>query len=583
MNVIKKDEKVLVYANIESTCDIEKVSLGEKITEYTFSLKWNEDEAKKSDLNGVEIRYVLPLTDAAHLWTPNCRTKRIIDAEWRTKNQTMMTIGAPVACVFNEDEKNRYTFASSETKKITSLEVGVDEHTSSIFGKLKIGLKQYTNISEHKVKILLIENDMMYYEALDYVRAWWEKDITPMAVPSIAKMPVYSSWYNFHQHITDEKIEKECILANELGLKSIIVDDGWQTDDTNCGYAFCGDWEVTPSKIKDMKTHVENVHKAGLKYILWFSIPFVGYKSKAWERFKNKIIYKIDRLNAGVLDPRYPDVREYLINIYENALRDYNLDGFKLDFIDRFTIIDENKITDEMDYVCVQEAADRLMTDVKKRLTAIKEDVLIEFRQSYIGPDMRKYANMFRVSDCPNDFVSNRIGICDLRLISGSTAVHSDMLMWNDEEISENAAKQILNSIFGVIQLSKKLETMKENHKKMTSFWIDFAIKNKKVLLDSKFYAYEPQNLYPVIKAFDEKDEIIAVYSKNKVINPDLNKNVKIINATSDNVIYVKSDAQKDINVCVKTCEGETYFEGKISICEGVNCIKVPVSGLIEF
>ncbi|MBE7054289.1 MAG: alpha-galactosidase [Ruminococcaceae bacterium] len=583
MNVIKKDEKVLVYANIESTCDIEKVSLGEKITEYTFSLKWNEDEAKKSDLNGVEIRYVLPLTDAAHFWTPNCRTKRIIDAEWRTKNQTMMTIGAPVACVFNEDEKNRYTFASSETKKITSLEVGVDEHTSSIFGKLKIGLKQYTNISEHKVKILLIENDMMYYEALDYVRAWWEKDITPMAVPSIAKMPVYSSWYNFHQHITDEKIEKECTLANELGLKSIIVDDGWQTDDTNCGYAFCGDWEVTPSKIKDMKTHVENVHKAGLKYILWFSIPFVGYKSKAWERFKNKIIYKIDRLNAGVLDPRYPDVREYLINIYENALKNYNLDGFKLDFIDRFTIIDENKITDEMDYVCVQEAADRLMTDVKKRLTAIKEDVLIEFRQSYIGPDMRKYANMFRVNDCPNDFVSNRIGICDLRLISGSTAVHSDMLMWNDEETSENAAKQILNSIFGVIQLSKKLETMKENHKKMTSFWINFAIKNKKVLLDSSFVAYEPQNLYPVIKAFDEKDEIIAVYSKNKVINPDLNKNVKIINATSDDVIYVKSDAQKDINVCVKTCEGETYFEGKISICEGVNCIKVPVSGLIEF
>ena len=583
MNVIKAFENVFVYANCDAKCDIKKEKIEKGKFEYTFFLKWNEDEAKKSDLNGVEIRYVLPLTDAAHLWTPNCRTKRIIDAEWRTKNQTMMTIGAPVACVFNEDEKNRYTFASSETKKATNLEVGVDEHTSSIFAKLKIGLKQYTNKNEHTVKILFIDDDIMYNEALDYVRLWWEKDIKSVVPPESAKMPVYSSWYNFHQKITDDALVKECHLARDMGFEMIIVDEGWETSDAGGGFYYCGDWEAASSKIKNMASFVKDVHSAGLKCLLWFSIPFVGYKSKAWEKYKDKMLYKIDRLGTGVLDPRHPDVREYLISTYENALKNYDLDGFKLDFIDRFTIIDENKITDEMDYVCVQEAADRLMTDVKKRLTSIKEDVLIEFRQSYIGPDMRKYANMFRVNDCPNDFVSNRIGICDLRLISGSTAVHSDMLMWNDEEISENAAKQILNSIFGVIQLSKKLETMKENHKKMTSFWIDFAIKNKKVLLDSSFVAYEPQNLYPVIKAFDEKDEIIAVYSKNKVINPDLNKNVKIINATSDNVIYVKSDAQKDINVCVKTCEGETYFEGKLSICEGVNCIKVPVSGLIEF
>ena len=313
MNTIKTYENIFVYANLDAKCDISKEELQKGVYEYTFNLKWNEEEAKKSDLAGVEIRYVLPLTDVAHLWTPNARTKRFLDAEWRTKNQVMMTVGAPVACAFNENEKNRYTFASCETKKITSLEVGVDEHSASIFAKHKIALKQYTNKNEHTVKVLFIENEMMYNEALDYVRAWWEKvcDIVPMKVNDIAKMPVYSSWYNFHQHITDEKIEKECIRANEIGLKSIIVDDGWQTDDTNCGYAFCGDWEVTKNKIKDMKAHVDNVHKAGLKYILWFSIPFVGYKSKAWERFKDKIIYKIDRLSAGVLDPRYPDVREY--------------------------------------------------------------------------------------------------------------------------------------------------------------------------------------------------------------------------------------------------------------------------------
>ena len=30
-------------------------------------------------------------------------------------------------------------------------------------------------------------------------------------------------------------------------MESIIVDDGWQTDDNNRGYAYCGDWAVTPN------------------------------------------------------------------------------------------------------------------------------------------------------------------------------------------------------------------------------------------------------------------------------------------------------------------------------------------------
>lgn len=62
----------------------------------------------------------------------------------------------------------------------------------------------------------------------------------------------------------------------------------------------------------------------------------MGYYSRNWERFQDKILVKVDRNQVGVLDPRYPDVREYLIGIYENALQEFDLDGFKLDFIDRF-------------------------------------------------------------------------------------------------------------------------------------------------------------------------------------------------------------------------------------------------------
>ena len=37
-----------------------------------------------------------------------------------------------------------------------------------------------------------------------------------------------------------------------MGFKAAILDDGWQTDDTNRGYGYCGDWEVAEKKIKDI-------------------------------------------------------------------------------------------------------------------------------------------------------------------------------------------------------------------------------------------------------------------------------------------------------------------------------------------
>ncbi len=65
------------------------------------------------------------------------------------------------------------------------------------------------------------------------------------------------------------------------------------------------------------------------------------------------------------------------------------------------------------------------------RLRAIKPEVMIEFRQSYIGPKMRRYGNLFRADDCPLDAISNRVRCSDIRLIAGDTAVHADMLMSN--------------------------------------------------------------------------------------------------------------------------------------------------------
>ena len=151
-----------------------------------------------------------------------------------------------------------------------------------------------------------------------------------------ARDPMYSFWYSYHQEFTEEDVEAECRRAAELGFRTVIVDDGWQTDDTNRGYGYCGDWEVTEKKIKNMKDHVDRIHKLGMRYLLWFSVPYVGMYSKVWNLFHNKLIAVDEEQKTGILDIRYPEVRSYLKTIYVNAVKDWGLDGLKLDFIDEF-------------------------------------------------------------------------------------------------------------------------------------------------------------------------------------------------------------------------------------------------------
>jgi Melibiase len=87
----------------------------------------------------------------------------------------------------------------------------------------------------------------------------------------------------------------------------VIVDDGWQITSNERGYAYTGDWEPTPEKVPDMRAHVDRVHALGMKFLLWYSVPFVGRHSKAWERFSGMLLQEIERLGASVLDPRFSE------------------------------------------------------------------------------------------------------------------------------------------------------------------------------------------------------------------------------------------------------------------------------------
>ena len=363
----------------------------------------------------------------------------------------------------------------------------------------------------------------------------------------------------------------------------MIVDDGWQTDDTNRGYGYCGDWEVTEKKIKNMKDHVDRIHKLGMKYLLWFSVPYVGMYSKVWNLFHNKLIAVDEEQKTGILDIRYPEVRSYLKTIYVNAVKDWGLDGLKLDFIDEFyERADTPKVNEDMDCICLQVALDRLLGETMAELKQIKPDILIEFRQRYIGPFIRRYGNMLRVCDCPESGLANRVGSIDLRLMNRHTAVHSDPIVWNERETPETAALQIIDTLFSTMQFSVKMEYLTAEHRNMVENYMDLMRRYRRLLQTGPIKAEEPQNLYPQVSVRDNDTEITAVYSAGRVVTiGKQQKETIIINGTKATEIYIKTENETPAKVIQKDCYGE-IVEEKDVILAGITELPCTAAGRLE-
>jgi alpha-galactosidase len=428
--------------------------------------------------------------------------------------------GAPVVALFNVAGTNRLTFASSEAVQPLLLRFGLNEESSSLACSVSFFTEAAAPLKEYSATVRIDTRGKPASECLNDVQAWWAgmPAYAPCAVPERARLPMYSTWYSFHQRLDPALIEAQCRLAREIGCGSVIVDDGWQTDDNSRGYAYCGDWEVTPGKFPDMKAHVRRVHELGMKYLVWFSVPFVGIHSKAHARFKGKFLSGSSGAWA-VLDPRFPEVREYLAGLYERAVREWDIDGLKLDFIDCFNLSDESRglTGNGRDIGQPETAVEALLADVTARLGRVKPGVMIEFRQGYIGPLMRKFGNMFRAGDCPNDAIGNRARTLDVRMLCGSTAAHSDMLEWSPAESAESAALQLLNVFFSVPQISVMLDRVPPEHVEMLKFLLTFWRENRDVLLDGTIVPLHPELGYPQVHASSAEKYCVALYADTPI------------------------------------------------------------------
>lgn len=485
-----------------------------------------------------EVTFAVPLDGACHRWTWNSESA-LLPPDWWSGFDTDIAHGVPICAFVRGDDSNRITVACSEAARVLHCEAGVNEETACLVFKFAFFTSNEAPIDSYRADILIDTLRRHFSESVGKAAEWIDgkNGIKPPAPPASAFEPLYSSWYCFHQDVSDTAIEAECAEAAGDGMKVLIVDDGWQTDDNSRSYAYCGDWQVSKRRFPDMRAHVARVHALGLKYMVWFAVPFIGWKSENHARFAGKFLYDRARNQTSVLDPRYPEVRKFLADTYARAVRDWDIDGLKLDFIDSFAIVGEDPAAKNgfagCDFTSLPDAVKALFDDIRRALDAVKPSLLIEFRQAYIGPAIRSFGNMLRATDCPASIHANRARIANLRLTSGKTAVHADMLEWHPAESVESAALQVLSCLFGVIQYSMRLGKLPMEHRAMVRHWIRFTTEHRNALLHGGFLPHFPMSGYGVIEAWDDSERIMAAYAPDVICTvADSSRTVYIVNAT---------------------------------------------------
>jgi alpha-galactosidase len=578
-----KQNMQIEVQNSKFTLQVTDITNNEGV--YTATIKL--DSKVKDHPPLFTVKWSHPSIDIAGIWTPAFDNDYEIHADWSSKKlDSKLTRNAPVYTLFGHDDVNRYTVAASDAINPVNLAAKVREEDSRIYNSIEFFSEQYKKTTHYEVELRIDTRPIAFSQSLAGIANWWADmaEYKPIDVPVLATEPMYSTWYSYHQDITHEALLSESKLAAKLGYKAIIVDDGWQTNDSNRGYAYTGDWE--PERLNNMGKFVADIHKLDMKALLWYSIPFMGENAKLAEQFKGKYLRHMPSLQTYVLDPRFPEVREYLISHYVKAVKEWKWDGLKLDFIDQFKS-DENTVLeaiDGRDYASVYEAVDKLMSDMITQLKAVNPEVMVEFRQRYIGPAMRKYGNMFRATDIPNGAVKNRQRIVNLRVLSGNTAIHSDMLMWHYDEPVEIAALQLLNILYSVPQMSVRLADLPAKHLEMVTYYTQYWKANKDVLLNGTFQPSGIIARYPLISSHLGGKQIVTLYNDlvAQVATKDINV-IDIVNAKkSPDVIVKLDDSWSKVKVVVTDSTGKVVSEMLRTIEQPLLSISTPVSGLVS-
>jgi alpha-galactosidase len=341
------------------------------------------------------------------------------------------------------------------------------------------------------------------------------------------------------------------------------------------------------NSFKTMNLFKHKCDEMGLPLYLWYSIPFMGGNPVILKKFDGKYIrYRAPR-QMYVLDPRYADVRKYLVSTYANFLTVWQFDGYWFDFLKGFypkegAIIDQDQ---GRDFVSIELAVDTLYADMKARLKAIKPDIFMGQEFSVVGPNLASYQNLLTGFVGVENTQVVREKMVNNRLLYGKYTPFMEVVAINQRESVEDIARKLQSVLFGNPYLSFYVTTLPEASKQTIRFWLDYWKRNYEVIFDGNFEPLQVSRFYPVIRV-DNEQKIIYMLCEDYTINLPilLDKTIDVINSkVAGNIHFQLGKPDSQYNYEMFNCKGERIEKGIVK-SKNKNSVDfaVPMAGFIR-
>ncbi|MDO9543484.1 MAG: alpha-galactosidase [Kiritimatiellia bacterium] len=554
-----------------------------------FEPQWVSQKAARA----MEIKFSIPISGIAGFWTPfrssGFENQNFI--KWNHQFTASPQMVFPVIAFVDRELGHKGFIACLRHEEIIAFDLALSQCDEKYVLKIRYPAVGYLPVADWcdlsfylsgpgagKAKIFnAIREFMVYYDKIN-------PPVPKKEIPASAYQPVYCTWYAVHGSPTAAWAEKTAELAAELGFKNFIMDDGWQYEklqriDANAKewFAQIDDWRPAKNKFPDFKAHVQKIRAAGLKYILWWNPYAVGRRSKTFPKYRALTANKVKEMGCYYYCAQDRRVLKLVARTALRLVRDYQVDGFKVDYL--YGLAEKNCVNEKHEHFSAKVGAGMVagMTKVYRDIKKIRPD----FDMCHCGgPVMHSFASSLRGADVPFDPDTNLYFLIYLRCFSSYLPLQSDPLFWPKNASCEEINRHFIVAMFAVPSVSVDLLSLPDKVKRLIKNWLAFYSAYSRVLCFGKL---QVENCGPLISALTSRENGIAITAVFRQLPVTLEKCREhiFLNATSQARILVWI---KERRVMLKTQVFDAEFcpvDKKNQLAAGINEVAVPAGGRI--
>ena len=181
------------------------------------------------------VFFRVPGAGVQNVWTSDCSRDGFhvwpqLWWGWLAKYSSQLAAETPIAVGFNSQERAPVALACSEAFHALEFGLYADDRTCEMVGRCEFFTRPVAPLRAYSVSVMLDRRGRGFAETVRGCSKWVAErnGFKTAAAPESAYDPLYSTWYAYLQDVYAEELEKEAELAASLGMKTMLLDDGWQ-------------------------------------------------------------------------------------------------------------------------------------------------------------------------------------------------------------------------------------------------------------------------------------------------------------------------------------------------------------------